>query len=220
MQKLLLSVALLCSVLVLTAQNNSNRSATKRSAGKTTDHSNVIKLGTNTFFDTDEFPFYINWETKVGPSESIQLGVLPRLTKYNDEKTSGVGVSAAYRKYISKNRSGIQGLFISPVVKAGFLNADDSYSSYYYTGTPPQPQFYTYSSQRKINQYNVGFVFGHKWVYRSGFTFEASGGFGYYNTSEKYKSSSTSIGSGSTVVNKYTYSGILPQLQINFGYAF
>lgn len=217
MQKLLLSVCLLCFFMYAAAQ----RTATKRTSSKSANHSNAVKLGVNTFFDTDEFPFNVAWETKVGNSESIQIGMLPRFTKYNDEKTSGLGVNLAFRKYISKNRSGIQGLFISPVVKAGFLKADDAYTSYYYTGNPPQPQFYSYNSERKITQYNVGFVFGHKWAYRSGFTFEASGGMGYYNTKENYKTVSVNSGSStSSVSNTLKYSGILPQLQLSFGYAF
>jgi hypothetical protein len=216
MQKLLLSVCLLVSVMYVSAQ----RTATKRSSSKSSDHNNAVKLGVNTFFDTDEFPFNVAWETKVGANQSIQIGVLPRFTKFNEEKTSGVGVSLAYRKYISKNRSGIQGLFISPIIKAGFLNANDSYTSYYYNGMSQQPQYYAYSSKRKINQYNVGFVFGHKWAYRSGFTFEASGGIGYYNTKEKYLSTSTGGSTISASGNKYNSSGILPQLQLSFGYAF
>lgn len=182
---------------------------------QSTSHSNIIKLGVNTFFDTDEFPFYINWETKVGNSESIQIGVLPRISKYNDDNTSGIGVSAAFRKYISKNRSGISGLFISPIVKVGFLNDKYSYTSSYYIGTTPT--LFTYSSESKISQVGVGFVFGHNWVFRSGFSFEASGGFGYYNTKEK---SSTNDSNSGFYTRKYTYSGILPQVQINFGYAF
>jgi hypothetical protein len=220
MQKLLLFLCLSLIQISVFAQKTNTGSATRHAAVKSNDHSNALKIGLNTFFDTDEFPFYINWETKVGPSESIQLGILPRFKKYNDEKTSGTGVSASYRRYISKNRSGIQGLFISPVVKAGFLSDDNTYTSYYYTGNPPQPQYYSYSSQRKINQYNIALVFGHKWAYRSGFTFETSGGFGYYHTKEHYTSNNTSLGSGSVYTNNYTYSGILPQLQINFGYAF
>lgn len=216
MQKLLLSVCLFCSFMYAAAQ----RTATKRPSSKSANHSNAVKLGVNTFFDTDEFPFNVAWETKVGNSESIQIGLLPRFTKYNDEETSGVGVSLAFRKYISKNRSGIQGLFISPIVKAGFLNANDSYTSYYYNGTSQPPQYYNYNSKRKISQYNVGFVFGHKWAYRSGFTFEASGGIGYYNTKEKYSATSSSGSTASASSNKYNSSGILPQLQLSFGYAF
>ena len=177
-------------------------------------HSNIVKLGMNTFFDTDEFPFYLNWETKVGKNESVQLGVLPRVTKFNDDNTTGVGVSAAFRKYLSKNHSGISGLFISPVVKAGFLNRSNSYTSYY-GGNPPQ--WYSTSGISKTRQYNVAVVFGQNWVYKSGFSFEVSGGFGYYHTNEKSYSSNSS---SSAYSYKYKYSGILPQLQINFGYAF
>lgn len=177
-------------------------------------HTNIIKLGLNTFFDTDEFPLYINWEAKVGNNQSIQIGVLPRISKYNNDNTSGIGATIAFRKYISKNRSGISGLFVSPLVKVGFLKDEYSYSGIY-NGNPPQT--YYSSSSSKISQYNVGLVFGHNWVFKSGFSFEASGGFGYYNTKEKYTSNSSGSGAYSSNNN---YSGILPQLQINFGYAF
>ncbi len=217
MQKLLLSICLLAAVVFVSAQ----RTATKRTSSKSGNHSNAIKLGVNTFFDTDEFPFNIAWETKVGTNESIQIGVLPRVSRANDDKTIGGGINVAFRKYISKNRTGLQGLFISPIVKASFLNNENYYSNEYYTGNPPVPQFYSYSSRSKINQYNLGLVFGHKWAYRSGFTFEASGGIGYYITQENYKSSTTTnTGTGSYTNNSYTYSGIMPQLQLSFGYAF
>lgn len=218
MQKILLAHCLVCFALTLSAQKTTSSITTKRTSTKSSDHNNAIKLGVNTFFDTDEFPFNVSWETKVGPSESIQIGMLPRISRYNDDKTSGLGLSVAYRKYISKNRTGIQGLFVSPVVKVGYLSENYSYKSYYYTGNPPQLQFYTNNRQSKTSQFNVGVVFGHKWAYRSGFTFEASGGLGYYNTIQKYNSTNT--GAAPTLNDKYTYSGILPQLQINFGYAF
>lgn len=201
--RLLIPSVLLC--VLSFAQSVKRQSAT---------HSNIIKLGLNTFFETDEFPLYVNWETKVGNNESVQIGVLPRISKYNNDKTSGIGASVAFRKYISKNRPGIGGLFVSPVVKIGFLKDEYSYSSLY-PGNPPQT--YYSSSTSTINQYNVGLVFGHNWVFKSGFSFETSGGFGYYNTREKYSSNNSTSGSYNT---NYNYSGILPQLQINFGYAF
>jgi hypothetical protein len=216
MRKLYFLISALLISSVLLAQSNKNKTGTRQ----ITEHSNVIKIGANTFFDTDEFPFYINWETKIGERESLQFGVLPRIQTNNDNRTSGAGFSVAFRKYISKNRGGINGLFVSPVIKAGFLKDNYSYTSYYYTGTPPQPQFYTYQNNRKINQYNIAVVFGHKWAYKSGFSFETSGGFGYYRTTEKVHQSNINNGTGNSGDYTYINSGILPQLQINFGYAF
>jgi hypothetical protein len=216
MQKLLLSICLLAAVVFVSAQ----RTATKRTSSKSGNHSNAVKLGVNTFFDTDEFPFNIAWETKVGTNESIQIGMLPRFSKYNEEKTSGIGISIAYRKYISKNRTGIQGLFFSPIVKVGFLQDNYAYRSYNYTGNPPQPQYYIYSRKSRVNQYNIGAVFGHKWAYRSGFTFEVSGGMGYFNTKDSYEINNNGSGTASTFKETYNRSGILPQLQLSFGHAF
>jgi hypothetical protein len=200
----------LLTVVILSGIYTSAQSPKKQSQNS----SNILKLGLNTFFDSDEFPLSVNWETKVGPNQSIQIGVLPRIRKYNTDKTSGVGINFAYRKYISKNHTGISGLFLSPLIKVGFLNTTNSYTNFY-GGNPPQ--VYTSSSTSKINQFNLGFVFGHSWVFKSGFSFEGSGGFGYYNSRNTYTSNTT----GSQAYNsKSNSSGILPQVQINFGYAF
>lgn len=176
-------------------------------------HTHLLKLGVNTFFNTDEFPFSISWEKKVGKNESIQIGFLPRFSSYDNDKTSGVGFNLAYRKYISKNREGINGLFISPIAKVGFLKEEYAYSYYNY-GNPPQFIATTYS--RNVTQFSAGFVFGHNWVFKSGFSFEASAGMAYYNSANK----NTDISYGTSYNNKYRESGILPQVQISFGYAF
>ena len=176
-------------------------------------HTQILKLGINTFFNTDEFPFSISWEKKVAKDESIQIGFLPRFRSYNDDKTSGLGLNFAYRKYISKNRKGINGLFISPIIKIGFLKDENSYS-YYNGGNPPSVVSSKYSNN--TTQFSGGFVFGHNWVYKSGFSFEVSAGMAYYNN----KDESTNINNGTAYNTSYKESGILPQLQLSFGYAF
>ena len=180
---------------------------------QSTDHSQILKLGVNTYFSPDEFPFSISWEKKIGSNESIQIGFLPRVRSYNNDKTKGVGFNFGYRKYISKNRNGINGLFISPIAKIGFLNTEDDYTSYY-GGTPPQNITTKFSN--KITQFSAGFVFGHNWVFKSGFAFEISAGMAYYNANDK--SSNTNNG----MINNFNYkeSGIMPQAQLSFGYAF
>jgi hypothetical protein len=177
------------------------------------DHKQIIKLGVNTFFDTDEFPFSISWERKIAANESFQIGVLPRFSSYDGQKTSGAGINFAYRKYISKNRSGRSGLFISPIVKVGYLKENNGYT-YTINGNPSQLVRVDYNSKR--NQYSAGVVFGHSWVYKSGFSFELSGGMGYYKTSN----SSDELSNGTLYNRKYTESGILPQVQLGLGYAF
>ena len=176
-------------------------------------HTQILKLGVNTFFDTDEFPFSISWEKKVATNQSIQIGFLPRYRSYDGDKTSGVGFNFAYRKYVSKNRQGINGLFISPIAKIGFLKQDNGYSYYNY-GTPPQYVVTKYTDN--ITQFSAGVVFGHNWVYKSGFSFEISGGMAYYNSNNK----NTNLNTGVQYNNTYKQSGILPQAQLSFGYAF
>jgi len=173
-------------------------------------HTQILKLGVNTFFDTDEFPFSISWEKKVGKNESLQIGFLPRFRSSDNDKINGVGFNIAYRKYISKNRTGINGLFISPIAKIGFLKDESSYSY----GNPPQ--VFTSKYSNNIAQFSAGFVFGHNWVFKSGFSFEASGGMAYYNSTNKI----SNFNAGMQYNNTDKQSGILPQVQISFGYAF
>jgi Protein of unknown function (DUF3575) len=184
--------------------------STKR---QSTDHSQILKLGVNTYFSPDEFPFSISWEKKVGTNESIQIGFLPRIRSYNNEKTSGVGFNLGYRKYISKKRTGINGLFISPIAKIGFLKTKDTYTNFF-GGNPPQTYTTTYNDN--ITQFSAGFVFGHNWVFKSGFAFEVSAGMAYFNSNDK----STNTTSGTTNKNNYKESGIMPQAQLSIGYAF
>lgn len=171
-------------------------------------HTQIIKLGLNTFFDTDEFPFSISWEKKIGKNESLQIGFLPRFRSSENFKTNGVGFNIAYRKYISKNREGINGLFISPIAKIGILKEENVYNN----SNPP----ISTKNTTNITQYSAGFVFGHNWVFKSGFSFEASGGVAYYNSTNKF----SGTGSGMQYNNTDKESGLLPQLQISFGYAF
>lgn len=179
-------------------------------------HTQILKLGVNTHFFPDEFPFSISWEKKVGKNESIQLGFLPRINNSDGDKTSGAGINFSYRKYISKNRTGINGLFISPTVKFGFLKDKYEYSSYYYTGNPPQPVISIYKRSSDIKQLSAGFVFGHNWVFKSGFSFETSGGMAYAYSNDK----SSSTNNGVTNIITYNNSAIMPQALLSFGYAF
>ena len=187
--------------------------STKR---QSTNHTQILKLGVNTYFYPDEFPYSISWEKKVGTNESIQIGFLPRVNNSDGDKTSGVGLNFAYRKYISKNRTGINGLFISPTVKVGFLKYKYEYTSYYLAGNPPQQVAYTYQRSNDIKQLSAGFVFGHNWVFKSGFSFEASGGMAYAYSNDK----SSYTNNGVTSINTYNNSAIMPQALLSFGYAF
>lgn len=36
-----------------------------------TSHASIIKIDTNTFFEGDEFPFNVSWETKVEPKNAV-----------------------------------------------------------------------------------------------------------------------------------------------------
>ncbi len=180
-----------------------------------TNHINILKIGTNTFFAGDEFPFNVSWETKVAKRQSLQISLSPRLCKNGYENTSGLALSLAYRKYISKGREGLQGLYFSDIVKYGVLKDKQVYTDYIYTGPSTPPTFVEKTNNFKVNSLNVGFLFGKQWVYKSGFSLDISGGIGFYNN--KYK--------GDNYYNYYyrrnqTEYGITPNLNISVGYAF
>ena len=180
-----------------------------------TTHTNIIKIGTNTFFEGDEFPFNVSWETKVGNRQSIQISLSPRLNKNDFENTRGLALSLAYRKYISKGREGLQGLYFSPTVKYGFLDDKYRYTDYIYTSPTAPPTIIEKTSTYKMNSLNVGLLFGKQWVYKSGFSLDISGGIGFYNN--KYKGDNSNNYYYRTNQSEY---GISPNLNISVGYAF
>ena len=179
-----------------------------------TNHTNILKIGTNTFFAGDEFPFNVSWETKVANRQSIQISLSPRLYKNDFENTSGVALSLAYRKYISKGREGLQGLYFSPVVKYGVLKDRQRYTDYLYTGPSTPPIITEKINNYKVKSLNVGILFGKQWVYKSGFSLDISGGIGFYNN--KYDGYNTSY----YYRNNQSEYGITPNLNISVGYAF
>lgn len=180
-----------------------------------TTHTNIVKIGTNTFFEGDEFPFNVSWETKVANRQSLQITLAPRLYKNNYGNTSGLGLGLAYRKYISKGREGLQGLYFSPQVKYGVLKDKQVYSDYISTGPNTPPTIIEKTSNFKVNSLNVGILFGKQWVYKSGFSLDISGGIGFYNN--KYSGDNTNNFYYRNNENEY---GISPTINIGVGYAF
>ena len=180
-----------------------------------TTHTNIIKIGTNTFFEGDEFPFNVSWETKVGNRQSLQISLSPRLNKNDYQNTKGLALSLAYRKYISKGREGLQGLYFSPIIKYGVLKDRYRSTDYLYTGPTTPPIFTEKTSSYKVNSVNVGLLFGKQWVYKSGFSLDVSGGIGFYNN--KY---SGDYSNSFYYRNNQSEYGISPNLNVSVGYAF
>ena len=191
---------------ILFAQNGKKMSTT---------HTNIIKIGTNTFFEGDEFPFNVSWETKVANRQSLQISLSPRLNKNDDQNTKGLALSLAYRKYISKGREGLQGLYFSPMIKYGVLKDRLRSTDYLYTGPTTPPIITEKTNNYKAKSLNVGFLFGKQWVYKSGFSLDISGGIGYYNN--KYEGDNNF---SFHYRNNQTEYGITPNLNISVGYAF
>lgn len=149
-----------------------------------TNHTNIIKIGTATYFSDDDFPFAISWETKIANKQSLQFGISPRLLKNDYENKKGIAVSAAYRYYISKGREGLQGLYLSPGVKFGTFKNKFTYTQFDYTN-PMQPTYSNKEGKSTNTSINVFTTFGKHWVYKSGFSLDIGVGLGYYNNQYK-----------------------------------
>lgn len=207
MKKLLFIPIIFLSIATGFAQKGSRLDATNK---------NIVKIGVNTHFDGDEFPFSISWETKIAKRQSIQLGFLPRFSQSNNSKVSGIGFNAGFRNYISKNKTGIQGLYLSPQIKVGFLNDKYEYDAFNYNNNPP---IYIGKAinERKVTSMAAGFLFGQHWVYKSGFSLDISAGISYYSDKEKYTDTYPTTTSR---ISNVKYAGISPSLQFSIGYAF
>ncbi len=202
-----LFIVIICTIssIICFAQNGNKMSTTDK---------NIIKIGTDTYFNGDEFPFSISWETKIAARQSVQIGFLPRILNDEFSKTNGVGLFFAYRKYISKGRTGLQGLYISPTVKYGFLKESYEYNNFIYPNPVGPPIITTTKVKDKINSLAVGFNFGKQWVYKSGFVLDLAGGLGYFNNQ---------LNTNNTNTYRYSFgatSGITPNLALKIGYAF
>lgn len=129
--------------------------------------------------------------------------MLPIFLKTNYEQVNGFGVALSYRKYISKNKEGLQGIYFSPAIKISSLK-----ESYGYNSSSNIPD--------KTNHLNVAFLFGRQWVYKSGFSLDINGGLGYYRFNENGRNTYPSTRPVLDIINY----GLSPNLNIKVGYAF
>lgn len=159
-----------------------------------------IKFGLNTDFDGDPFVLGVAWEFKVAKRNSIQLELFPKSYKDNYSQRNGLAASFSIRRYLDKNKEGIQGIYISEVLKFGRF--DENY-------------FSTYSSKRKYTNSSMSVLFGKQWIFKSGFSLDVNGGFGFYN-----KKIDKVYVNYPVYNNKDINYGILPTFNLKIGYAF
>jgi Protein of unknown function (DUF3575) len=189
------------SALILLAFLGVNTSFAQKNSFSPANTKNNLKLGLNTSFVGDRFGFAVAWEFKVAKKQSIQVELLPIFFKRYNEKTNGIGVALSYRKYISQNKDGIQGIYFSPAIKISTLT--ESYGS---------------SRNYKISHSNMSILFGKQWVYKSGFSLDINGGIGYFRFNENSDYYNT-YPTGPRPTEYINY-GITPNLNIKVGYAF
>ena len=174
--------------------------AQKKSTSSTSKN-NIVKFGLNTYFNQDPFALGLSWESKLKNNNSIQIDFCPRLRSYNNKKNSGVGIGVSYRKYISKNTGGLQGLYISPLLKYGYFSKN----------------YYSYPKDQKINSLNFALLFGKQWIFKNGFSLDVNSGVGFYNNfGEKY----IYYFDPPATRRKFSDFGISPNLNIKAGFSF
>jgi Protein of unknown function (DUF3575) len=192
-----------CFLIVTIAAANAQR----RNAMQ--NHKNIPKLGINSeFTDEEGLPLMVGWELKTNKRQSILLNVAPRYYRSDDYKRTGIGVGAEYRFYISKNKTGISGVYFGPAASFGRLSIDDTYG--YYNGST----FTTTRTSYSYTYFNVGAAFGHQWVWQSGFALDLGLG------------TSFRISDDNSQRPYYYYSsfgreeGFIPRANVTIGYAF
>lgn len=166
---------------------------------------NNLKIGLNTGFVGDRFAFALGWEFKVANKQSLQIELLPIFLKTRDEQINGLGVALSYRKYISKNKEGLQGIYFSPAVKISSLK---------------EKSYYSYNRPNQVNHVNAALLFGRQWVYKSGFSLDINGGIGFYRFYDDYRYNYYTGGTPRPSSINDIYYGISPNLNIKIGYAF
>lgn len=203
MKKVIVAIAALVMIHTAAISQRKNYSV---------NHKNIIKAAASSFLDLDEFPLGIFWETKTAKRQSLSIGIHPRYQEFNGDKDAGLAATLAYRFYISKNREGISGIYLSPTVKYGEFK--QTYT--FYTGNPGGP-LTTVNERVKTTNLNIGVNFGHQFVWKSGFSLDLGVGIGYANSkgNPRYYYYGPGI-----PTSTYSEGGISGMVFLGVGYAF
>ncbi len=193
LKKMLTSALLFTACATVTAQRKNAM----------TDHNNVIKINFNTDLSDGGIP--LAWELKTKPRQSLQLGLSFTYYTDGDYKKSGIGFNPEYRFYLSKNKPGISGIYAGPTIGINFLKVRD----YYYNSINGTSDLVTFNT----TLFNIGGVFGHQWVWSSGFALDLNIGLGL-------RTSSISNRPGQYNYYQDDFEGFIPRLGVAIGYAF
>ncbi|PWJ38465.1 DUF3575 domain-containing protein [Sediminitomix flava] len=131
--------------------------------------------------------YNLTYERQIGETASSVL-LSGEYLNWSTLGITGTSVGIEYRFHFSKNRTSPAGMYLSPVLSVGSLTETSSDNSVAFT--------------------RIGAVFGHQWIYDSGFVLDLYGGYGSYSFDESSFDEGTSI------------SATGPILGIALGYAF
>ena len=161
---------------------------------------NVIKAGLNTYFVEDPFVFNIALEHKIAVNKSLQLEVMPVFFKNKSVAKNGVGFAISYRNYLPKGNNDLSGIYISPMLKTGFVNIK-----------------YSTGFETKVTNINAAFLFGKQWFFENKLVLDFNGGIGFF---KNYSTPEIIY----LVVDKdklsYNKSSVSPNFNLKVGYAF
>jgi Protein of unknown function (DUF3575) len=138
----------------------------------------------------------IAYERALSAKSSILVAPTFGAFSFGGFKYTSFGLGAEYRFYLSNTKNAPTGLYAAPGVS-------------FTTGKIKEDGF---STEAKFTSIGAKGVFGHQWIWNSGFTLDLNGGISYQSFT--YKDTENSVFSGLKA------SGILPNIGIAVGYAF
>lgn len=143
----------------------------------------------------------------------------------------GIGVGLSYRYYpfgFSPIRTSMQkGFYISPLLHYEYLSVKFNKLAYRKQITDVNGNLIGHDANpqtQEINSMQYGFILGYQWIWWKSFVFDIYGGIGYRSSHSKLsdaeKAYYPAAYSGITKFSDRAYSGILPKLGFQIGFAF
>lgn len=139
----------------------------------------------------------LSYEHALGEHSSFLVSPSLGFFKSGDFKYNTYGLGAEYRFYLSNGRTAPAGFYVSPGLGYSFGTAKESFDGE--------------TDKTNVSGLTGKAVFGHQWIWSSGFSLDLNGGIQYFGL--KFKDNDT-FGSATA------FSGILPALGFGIGYAF
>lgn len=166
---------------------------------------NALKVNLlSPLFKTGSF-FY---EHKLNDASSLQLGALFTHWGLGDTNISGFAITPEYRRYLSNEKSAMEGFYVAPFVR--YQNLGLSLQTTADDGTEA-------TAKAVLNTIGGGVVVGHQWVFRQRITLDTFFGPSYNSNFTKLKASGSE---GSASFDVGSFQGFSLRTGVTLGVAF